>query len=47
MTVDGGTNRWINYLSQDKVEKLLLGESNEFLPTLVTGMPERYYKNKI
>ena len=36
MTVDGGTNHWLNYL-EDQANDVLTGKSTKYLPTLVTG----------
>ncbi|XP_001602529.2 thiamin pyrophosphokinase 1 isoform X2 [Nasonia vitripennis] len=37
VTVDGGTNRWMNYLGEEQTENLLQGKCKDYLPTLVTG----------
>lgn len=34
--MDGGTDRWLDYLGE-KAKDLLSGKSKEFVPTMVTG----------
>lgn len=37
VAVDGGTNRWMDYIGEQKKDSLLRGECKDYLPTLVTG----------
>lgn len=37
ITVDGGTNNWINYIGNVHASCLFRGQNKQYLPTLVTG----------
>ncbi|XP_058790881.1 thiamin pyrophosphokinase 1-like isoform X2 [Phymastichus coffea] len=37
VTVDGGTNHWINYLGEQQKNSLFRGKCKDYVPTLVTG----------
>ena len=37
ITVDGGTNHWLDYIGDSEAKLLLTGRSKKYLPTMVTG----------